>query len=146
MRIFRMKPNISAILSRCDSKEEKKFISHVANSCFKRFMNISKMEKEIHTQLTKSEINLQSKILGDFIHSLSSTPRGEEIARDMYVASARSIQKIDVEAALSFSEKLLTSFLLLEISIIYICNLYIYIYMYIYIYINILLDLRFGIF
>ena len=107
MRIFRMKPNISAILSRCDSKEEKKFISHVANSCFKRFMNISKMEKEIHTQLTKSEINLQSKILGDFIHSLSSTPRGEEIARDMFVASARSIQKIDVEAALSFSEKLI---------------------------------------
>jgi len=69
-------------------------------------MNINKMEQVISSRLINGEIHNQSKDLFELVNKLYFAPRGEEIARNMYIAGVRSLQKIDVTEALAFAEKL----------------------------------------
>jgi len=106
MRIFRRKPDISGLIPEKIHDGQGEFVVELMRSCFKRLMNINKMEKEISSLLKSDEIQAQSKALGQLIEYLNSAQRGEEIAKNMYIAGVRALQKLDISEALAFAESL----------------------------------------
>ena len=109
MRIFRGKPDLSGILLDNEHDQQKEFVHDIARSCSKRLMNINNMEREISSKLESDEIYAQSKALGWLIEYLYSAQRGTEIAKDMFIAGVRALQKFDPSEALSFGERLTRS-------------------------------------
>ena len=110
MRIFRRAPNLKNIMVDLDFKKESKFVNSIIAKCMKRFMNITKLESVIFEYLEKENIDVQTAILIKLIRYIHNQPNGKEISNDMFVASLRAVQRIDISESLVLGESLKNDF------------------------------------
>jgi len=106
MRIFRRKPKLKHLFDNDSLLGEKKFVEKIVSESTKRFKNINTIENLISSNLNKDKLQKQSIALSDLITFLYSTPRGRELAEDMYVAGYRAIHKLNQSISYSFCERL----------------------------------------
>ena len=86
--------------------KEKQFVENILSEATKRFKNINSIEDIIYSNLDKDKLQQQCICLSDLITFLYSSPRGRELAEDMYIAGYRAIHKLNQSISYSFSERL----------------------------------------